>query len=660
MPHIRRTLRLALPALLAGACVQPLTLARDDSGVVLARQELRAPNPAERGSFAVKTLTYGSGRDRRRPEFRAVALRTRTVDGSKLASVPDQRLARSRRDYWGFGFDSMPVNGRVWYPDAAGPFPLVLVVHGNHDMKDFSDPGYAYLGELLASRGYVVASVDENFLNGNIRGENDARGWMLLQHLSAWQSFNDSAGSPLHRRVDMGNIALMGHSRGGEAVAVAAAFNRLRHYPDDARVRFDFGYGIKSIVAIAPVDGQYEPAQRGTPLQNVNYLVIHGSHDGDVSSFAGLRQYQRVTFTDTAPRFKSAVYMYRANHGQWNTTWGATDAGPRSARSLDLRGLVPPEDQRRFAEVYVSAFLDATLRGRREYLPLFRDHRAIGAWLPRTMYVTRFQDAGFRTLADYQEDVDVTTGSARGVTIAEDSLATWKEGVLPLRGRGSNQGTNGVWIGWNRRMAGPDTSRLGRPAAYAISLGDSLRRAWAVGAGTALELSLSPTRAAPGPRSARRDSTRRDSTRAAPAARRPAPRPAARPPAAKPDTTPFDLTVELVDAAGVAARVPLSAYGAVRRPLPVQILRRRGRDRANFADTTELVLQTYVIPLADGVRAEPRFDPARLATIRLVFDRTVAGTVVLDDVGLSRIEPAFLLTAATPRRSAFTLFQAGF
>ena len=48
MPYFHRPLRLALAALLAGACVQPLTLARDDSGVVLARQALRAPNPAER------------------------------------------------------------------------------------------------------------------------------------------------------------------------------------------------------------------------------------------------------------------------------------------------------------------------------------------------------------------------------------------------------------------------------------------------------------------------------------------------------------------------------------------------------------------------------------------------------------------------------------
>src|SRR6266542_2714200 len=294
--------------LTAIACAQALRLARDDSPTVLGHQLLSAPNPADPGSYQVRTLYYGSGKDRRRPEFRdSVTLRTTVVDGSKLASAPTPALGRSRKKYWGFGFDAMPVNGRVWYPDGPGPFPLVLIVHGNHNMKDFSDPGYGYLGQLLASRGFILVSVDENFLNGNIRSENDARGWMLLKHVEAWRRFNDSAGGPFHRKVDLDHIALMGHSRGGEAVAIAGAFNRLSHYPDDATVTFDFNFGIKALVAIAPIDGQYEPAQRPTPLENVNYLVIHGSHDGDVSAFSGLRQYERIQFTDGRPWFKAAV-----------------------------------------------------------------------------------------------------------------------------------------------------------------------------------------------------------------------------------------------------------------------------------------------------------------------------------------------------------------
>ena len=78
-------------------------------------------------------------------------------------------------------------------PEGDGPFPLVLIVHGNHLMEQFSDEGYAYLGEMLASRGFIAVSVDENFLNysfwGNIP-DNDmkVRAWILLKHCSRSQA----------------------------------------------------------------------------------------------------------------------------------------------------------------------------------------------------------------------------------------------------------------------------------------------------------------------------------------------------------------------------------------------------------------------------------------------------------------------------------------
>jgi pimeloyl-ACP methyl ester carboxylesterase len=80
----------------------------------------------------------------------------------------------------------------------------------------------------------------------------------------------------------MDRIALIGHSRGGEAVAHAAAFNRLPCLPDDCAVRFDFHFAIRALVAIAPIDGGYLPADQPVPIENVSYLVLHGSHDGDV------------------------------------------------------------------------------------------------------------------------------------------------------------------------------------------------------------------------------------------------------------------------------------------------------------------------------------------------------------------------------------------
>jgi dienelactone hydrolase len=630
----------SLIALSLVACAQPLKLTPDDSRIVLAHQLLDAPNPADRGPYGVKTLYYGSGTDKQRHYYRdSVAIKTKSVDASAFVSMqPDQ--AKDRKDYWGFDAKQFPINGRVWYPDGAGPFPLVLVVHGNHNMKDFSDPGYQYLGEHLASRGFIFASLDENFLNGAMRNENDGRAWMLLKHLQAWRGFNDSARSPLRGKVDMHNIAIMGHSRGGEAVGHAAAFNRLSRYPDDAKVKFDFNFDIKAVVAIAPVDAQYKPAGQFTPVENVNYLVIHGSHDGDVSTFSGLRQWQRVKFTDGKPWFKSAWYVYRANHGQWNTVWGSTDAGPRSARFLDLRGLISPEEQRQFGKVVIGAFLEATLHDKREYLPLFRDHRVAGAWLPKTMYITRFQESGYKTLANYEEDVDVTTGSVAGVSLTGDSLSTWKEDALNLRWQNTPMNDNAVWLGWNRHIAGDDTTKLGQPASYTIALTDSLSRALRVDRQSSVYLSIAPTDAKPGPRQPARDSTKKDSSRAKSRAPK-------KPEAKKDekDTTTIALTVEVVDANNVTARLPLTRYGMPRRPLETHVLRRADREKTQFANTYELVLQTYVLPLADFVAASPQFAPDKLRSIRLVFDRSPAGTIILDDVGVSAIDPAFLAQA---------------
>ena len=632
----------AVAIVLCVACIQPTRLSRDDSGTILARQALSAPNPAEAGQYRVRHLYYGSGTDIRRPYFKdSVTIKTATVDGSKMVSTED----KSRKKYWGFGFDKMPINARVWYPEGDGPFPLVLIVHGNHNMKEFSDPGYAYLGELLASRGFIMASVDENFLNGNTRQENDARGWMLLKHLEAWRAFNDSSGRPFYRKVDTARIALMGHSRGGEAVAVAGAFNRLPYYPDDAKLEFKFNFGIRSLVAIAPVDGQYRPTGRPTPVENVSYLVIHGSHDGDVSAFNGLAQWQRVKFTDNKQHFKSAIWMYRANHGQWNTVWNNKDNGQRSERWLNLDQLISSEEQRQFGKVIMTAFLEATLRDRNEYLPIFRDHRVIGGWLPKTMYATRFEENGMRALARFDEDVDVTSGSVAGVTLKGDSLSTWKEAPVPLRWRNATVGHNAVWLGWNNRIAGDDTTRRGQPAAFALTMTDSLRGAWGLDTTQAIVFSLAPTRDVPGPRAAPKDTSKKDSTKKVAAAK--PKKPAVK---VKPDSTPFDLTVEVVDEAGTVARVPLSAYGPVRRPLDIFVSRRKGRDPANYASTFEIVLQTYVVPLADLLRVQPRFDASRLKTIRLVFDRTVAGTVVLSDIGLSKIDRGFMTVSAASDR----------
>ncbi len=565
---------------------------------------LPPPDPSAPGPYTVRTLTYGSGTDKRRPEYGAeVALQTGTVDGSALVGNWSGIPGALRSAYWGFDATAMPLNGRVWFPELAeavaggdaGPFPLALVVHGNHNMLDHSDPGYAYLGQLLASRGIILVSVDENFFNGTwtdwimfgvpqeLKEENDARGWLLLEHLAQWRRWNTTPGNPFYGQVDMDRVAVMGHSRGGEAAAIAAAFNRLPSYPGSARHNFDYGFGIRAVVAIAPVDGQYKPGGRSTPLQDVNYLVLHGAYDGDMRSFDGIRQYNRLQFGGQDDWFKAAVYVDRANHGQFNSTWGRSDLGEFPDRGLlNLAPIMPEGEQQQIARVLISAFLEATLHDRHEYRPLFRDLRLAQAWLPALAYVTRYAEAGTDWVATFEEDLNPQTATLPGATSTAQALSQWYEKLVDKKW--GDQDSAAVYLGWNR------TSETEEPS-YRLDLPDD---ALPLGPGNTLVLDLA---------------------------------------AGEVYSQPLDLTVEVTDRAGQVASVALSQFAALQPQIEFHTLKHRLLERPGTR-SAEPVFQTYEFPLAAFQAANPSLDAAALATIRLVMDRSAEGSLILDDVGI--------------------------
>lgn len=557
---------------------------------------LAVPDPADVGQSPVLTTFYGAGSDIRRPEYgKSVAIKTKTIDASLFFKDFKGWKEKLRRRYWGFGMDKLPLNARVWYPGGDGPFPLALIVHGNHDMAEFSDPGYEYLGQLLASRGFILASVDENFLNGWIVGpekEQAVRGWMLLEHVKLWREWNETQGSVFYRKVDVNNVALMGHSRGGEAVATAALFNTLEYYPEDANIRFDYHYPIKSLVAIAPVDGQYKPAGAYRIIKDVSYFTIQGANDSDVSSFNGSRQWDHLKYTDGGNFFKAELYIYGANHGQFNTRWGRSDAGHLLGWFLNLKPLMDPEDQRRIAKTYLSGFLEATLHGRREYLPMFRDYRTAREWLPKTYYMSRYEDPSFRVIADFSEDPDLTTTTIPGGRIRAENLSIWKEGRIPYRH--GDRGYNGVFIGWNRAANAP-------VPAYSLTLPEGFRPP------PVLTLSIAVTdQKAPLPgKKEEEEKSKKEETAG--------------------ETT--DFGVELQSSDG-AVELPLSQFGALLPPFKVRLTKFQFMDKFAYEKSSEPVFQTFELPLAAF-----HLDPAKLRTIRLRFNRTPMRVMIVSQVG---------------------------
>jgi dienelactone hydrolase len=558
-------------------------------------EPIDASDPSLDGTYSYRTYFYGSGEDKHRKEYgKDVDIKTESVDANPFVEHYDI-MPR----YWGFGFDKLPLNGRVWFPDGDGPFPLVLIVHGNHNMKDFSDPGYEYLGKLLASRGFIVVSVDENFLNKKFWGENDARAFVLLEHLKVWDEWNRTEGHEFEGKVDMDRIALVGHSRGGESVAHAAAFNKLSHYPDDATVTLDYNFAIRSVIAIAPCDEQYKPAGHSTALENVNYLLIHGGHDADVSTFMGLKQFKRVHFTDRNFRFKSAIYIYRANHSRFNTSWGRLDFPAPGGWLINEHPIMDMEDQRQVAKVLISAFLEASLNGRDEYLPVFKDTRHAGRWLPEDIYVNQYQDSNFQVIADFEEDFDVTTTTIRGGELMGDNLTNWSESHVTFRAKDKMSQDNSVVILWGEKKFedndDPNSLKIGK---YHITLGPDTHRDLQVDKDSKLVLSIGSVNPY--------------------------------------QDTLIELTIELSDSDGNRAALPLSTGGPVHPALNVRLAKWKWLEKKYIEDFSERLLQTYEIPFRQFVEANSSFDPSRLENISFVFDRFPNGTIMLDDIGISK------------------------
>jgi hypothetical protein len=584
--------------------------------------KLTAPDPSAIGPYHVLKLFYGVGNDIRRPEYGpSVAIKTHTVDSSDFFKEFKGWKRWARKKYWGFDVDKLPLNARVWYPDGPGPFPLALIVHGNHDMAEFSDPGYAYLGELLASRGIILASSDENFLNSGLfhdpPNQQAVRGWMLLEHLKLWKEWNQTPGNPFQGKVDMSRIALMGHSRGGEAAATAALFNRLKYAPEDANIKFDYNFSIKAVVAIAPADGQYKPAGQPRWIEDVSYLTLQGAQDADVSSFDGSRQWDHVRYTQPGPWFKAEIYAYRANHGQFNTVWGRTDAGEPLSWLLNLKPLMPGDKQRRVSKTYISAFLAATLQDHREYIPLFEDWRVGRDWLPDTLYMNRYQDASYVPLASFDEDADLTTTTAPGGRIDGENLSVWKEGRIPWRP--GDRGYNGVFLGWNRAKDAP-------AATYSITLPPEAASKWRLSQNSALELSVAPMDEdvdLPGKK--KHDEGEKKKKKEEDKSK-------------KKERDSPDFTIQLITTDGVTASAPVSRFVSIPPPFKEKFTKLSIVDEKGYNQDWETIFQTVRAPLStfQSTDKSKPFDPAKLSIVRLEFDRTPMYKICISSIGFGK------------------------
>lgn len=270
------------------------------------------------------------------------------------------------------GFEvPLEVSGHVVAPAAAEQVtgrPLVLLLHGRHqycyDPRDPdafgdawpcaggerpvpSDLGYDYLQRLLASQGYTTVSISANGVNAQdheaLDGGALARSALVRRHLDAWAGGEVAAA----RGVDLDRVVLVGHSRGGEGVDLAAQ-----------EVPLDAPYRVVGQVLVGPVDFARRTAAYVPTVTLLPYC------DGDVSDLQG--QLYTDTSRGLAPgdtALKSTVLVMGANHNYFNTEWtpGTAQAPAQDDWGVDdgtcgaaAAGRLRPAQQRAVGAAYVA------------------------------------------------------------------------------------------------------------------------------------------------------------------------------------------------------------------------------------------------------------------------------------------------------------------
>ena len=134
-----------------------------------------------------------------------------------------------------------PQYGELRLPAGAGPHPVVVMIHGGCWLSQFDLTYFSHLAAALTQQGFATWSIEYRRI-----GDPDG-GWpgTFLDVGAGIDHLRELAAS---RPLDLGRVATLGHSAGGQLALWAAA-------RDDAHslLPADHALPIRAVVALAPI-----------------------------------------------------------------------------------------------------------------------------------------------------------------------------------------------------------------------------------------------------------------------------------------------------------------------------------------------------------------------------------------------------------------------
>lgn len=287
----------------------------------------------------------------------------------------------SYKDAWYEGDETL--DGIVYYPAQidgnktpfnkrlrqSGRVPIVFIAHGNHakyhnpknrqeescrkESRDWvkidNHKGYRYLQYQLARMGIISVSIDfHNYQCTGWYGNILDRADLIMRHIELFIAQNEDGVDFLKNNIDFTNVGFLGHSRGGEAVILAA--NHSKEF---------LNVTTTCVISLAPTDahgivGARENRQptKLTPGK-YSFMAILPAGDGDVRDNDGLKFYDRQRDFP----FKCQLYIDNTNHNYFNREWVNNDVGvPQDASKIISRA-----SHEKILSCYSSAFYRSEL-----------------------------------------------------------------------------------------------------------------------------------------------------------------------------------------------------------------------------------------------------------------------------------------------------------
>ncbi|HKY02356.1 MAG TPA: hypothetical protein VJM53_07380 [Burkholderiales bacterium] len=278
---------------------------------------------------------------------------------------------------WG---STYPLMVQYWYPSSippgyltAGGIVPVLILHGliEQSYSINSYQGLNYMGQLLASNGFFVVSVQQPLNPGNHGFTSDrlnriqgVLNWIV--QLNTNQGLDPTflqLGAYLKGQLLCNSMAGIGHSAGGATLTLG-----MLQKPQFQNQPYQFG----AISCLSPdifPSNEFQTPQvleALAPPPGIPYQIVHGSADClFFGAYGGWVSYEDLLASSTSV-MRSWVMIDEANHNFFNTLWQVDECS--YSLFYCVNPLLPASDmtariagQAAAAATYVHAFLQATV-----------------------------------------------------------------------------------------------------------------------------------------------------------------------------------------------------------------------------------------------------------------------------------------------------------